>query len=128
MSNIQASKEGNFTFVLVHSSCSSNSDDSIKSGTGNDEYNSLTVLKRTLKEDGCTVAVLEGRCALLLVLLLSIFLRILLLLLFILINFICFVMLGATHAHVFSFSLNDGVVQLTQTCKSLSRAFFHISS
>lgn len=77
MSNYTSSKDGNFTFVLYNNtngcatttSMSSTSCGSTAaaatgcdaSSTNNTEINSYNVLKKILKEDGCTLVTLEGK-------------------------------------------------------------------
>uniref|UniRef100_A0A336M0Y7 protein-tyrosine-phosphatase n=1 Tax=Culicoides sonorensis TaxID=179676 RepID=A0A336M0Y7_CULSO len=65
MSNYTSSKDGNFTFVLYNNinPCCTTTDVSsgdISTGLNNTEINSFNVLKKILKEDGCTLVTLEG--------------------------------------------------------------------
>lgn len=73
MSNYTSSKDGNFTFVLYNNSngcamstsmstsCGSSATGCDASSTNNTEINSYNVLKKILKEDGCTLVTLEGK-------------------------------------------------------------------
>lgn len=69
MSNYTSSKDGNFTFVLYNNSngCAMTSMSTSSaagcdaSSTNNTEINSYHVLKKILKEDGCTLVTLEGK-------------------------------------------------------------------
>lgn len=77
MSNYTSSKDGNFTFVLYNNtngcatttsmsttSCGSGTAAATgcdASSTNNTEINSYNVLKKILKEDGCTLVTLEGK-------------------------------------------------------------------
>lgn len=71
MSNYTSSKDGNFTFVLynnvngcgtTNTHCGSSGSGCDASSTNNTEINSYNVLKKILKEDGCTLVTLEGKC------------------------------------------------------------------
>ncbi|XP_063709847.1 dual specificity protein phosphatase Mpk3 [Culicoides brevitarsis] len=61
MSNYSSSKDGKFTFVLYTNTMGSMSAAGCDaSNTNNTEINSYNVLKKILREDGCTLVTLEG--------------------------------------------------------------------
>lgn len=60
MSNYTSSKDGNFTFVLYNSNGMTTTGNS-GCDVSTNEINSYNVLKKILKEDGCTIVTLEGK-------------------------------------------------------------------
>lgn len=61
MSNYTSSKDGNFTFVLYNTNGMTTTGNSGCDVSSTNEINSYNVLKKILKEDGCTMVTLEGK-------------------------------------------------------------------